>query len=150
MSELDPVTVARILVDALEAASIPYAVGGALAYGYWGPPRGTQDVDLNVFLGPDRAEGAFDVLAGAGMSFDRGAARQAVAEGGHVRGFVGRTPVDVFFDSIPLHEAAAARALSRPMLGRPARVLSAEDIVLFKMLFHRPKDLFDVERLVPS
>ena len=42
--------VARRLADALEHAGIPYAVGGAIAYGLHAPPRATNDVDLNVFL----------------------------------------------------------------------------------------------------
>ncbi len=48
MTELDPVAVARIVADAMEAGGVPYAIGGAIALGYWGAARGTQDVDLNV------------------------------------------------------------------------------------------------------
>ena len=46
----DPVTVARRLADALEAEGLPYAVGGALALSNYAPPRGTVDVDINVFI----------------------------------------------------------------------------------------------------
>ena len=40
---MDPAEVARLLADRLEAAHIPYAIGGALAYAYWGVARGTHD-----------------------------------------------------------------------------------------------------------
>jgi hypothetical protein len=46
-----PVELARRLADALEAAGVPYALGGALAFNPYGPPRATKDVDINIFLG---------------------------------------------------------------------------------------------------
>jgi hypothetical protein len=29
---------------------VPYALGGAIAYGMYGPPRATDDVDVTVFV----------------------------------------------------------------------------------------------------
>jgi hypothetical protein len=121
---VDPIELARQVADALEAASIPYAIGGALALGYWTTPRGTADVDLNVFVGADEVElvdRALDALGSIGVVLDRRLAKQEIAEGGVVRGWVGRTAVDAFFDSIPLHREA-----------------------------FRGKDVVDVERLLVS
>jgi hypothetical protein len=56
--------------------------------------------------------------------------------------------VDVFVPSIPLYESAQRRARREVLLGRPAWFLSAEDLVTFKMLFFRGKDVLDVERLL--
>ena len=44
--------VARALADVLEREALPYAIGGALALGFYALPRATADVDLNVFLPP--------------------------------------------------------------------------------------------------
>lgn len=148
MIDVDVLEIARRIADEMERSAVPYAIGGAIAYGYWGAPRGTQDVDLNVFLDVDTSDVGLDALSRAGVALDRQAARAAIAEGAHVRGFVGRTPVDAFFDSIPFHQSAALRVVTRPLLGRPAKVLSAEDTSVLKMLFHRGKDRVDVERLV--
>jgi hypothetical protein len=137
-----------MLADALEGAGIPYAIGGAIAYGFWGPPRGTNDIDINVFLEAPAAGPALDALNRAGMVFDRLEAERRVADGAHVRGFVDRTPIDVYFNSIPFHLAAAEGVQTRPILGRPARVLSAEATAVLKMLFHRGKDRVDLERMV--
>lgn len=42
--------VARALADALERHNISYAIGGALALGFYAPPRATLDVDVNAFV----------------------------------------------------------------------------------------------------
>lgn len=149
----DPVQLARRLADALEAAGLPYAVGGAIALAYWAPPRGTADVDINVFAGADevaRVDAALDVLVSLGISIDRANAWSEIEAGGCVRGVVGRTAVDTFFDSIPLHDSAADRVVVRPLQGRPARILSAEDLIVLKLLFFRGKDILDVERIVAT
>jgi hypothetical protein len=41
---------ARLMIDALEAAHVTYALGGALAVAAWGEARSTQDVDLVIDL----------------------------------------------------------------------------------------------------
>ena len=42
----DAFEVATALAAALEAAQIPYAVGGAIAYVVWGDQVGTHDVNI--------------------------------------------------------------------------------------------------------
>jgi hypothetical protein len=38
------------VVQRLNSARIPYAIGGALALGYYVPqPRATHDIDINIF-----------------------------------------------------------------------------------------------------
>lgn len=151
MSDETPAAInraARTLADALEAAAIPYALGGALAYGYWGAARGTKDVDLNVFVPMTAPHQALDVLMRAGLEVGREEALRTLAERGDVRGHAFGVPVDVFFDSIPLHPQARLNSVVREFLGRPVRVLSAEDLTILKLFFNRPKDLLDVERLV--
>ncbi len=149
----DPLALARRIADALEAADLPYAIGGALALGYWAPPRGTADVDLNIFVDASHdieIQRAFEALATTGVVLDQDAARHEIAEGGVVRGWVDRTAVDTFFDSIELHRAAAGRTVSVPLAGRPANILSAEDLIVLKLLFFRGKDLLDVEQIVAT
>lgn len=141
------------MADALEAAGIPYAIGGAIALGYWAPPRGTADVDLNIFVGPDEpdvVESALSALESVGVSVDRTTAWKEIEDGGVVRGWVGRTAVDAFFDSIELHRSAAGRAVVRPLAGRPAKILTAEDLAVLKLLFFRGKDILDVEQMVAT
>ena len=140
--------VARRLADALEEAQIPYAIGGAIAYGLYAPPRATNDVDLNVFVAPEVLDPCFDALEKAGATLDRTGARSSAAERGDFTIRVNGMRVDVFVESIPLSASAGRRLKRAVLLGRPVMVLSPEDLVLFKLLFYRPKDINDVERLV--
>lgn len=149
----DPVQIARALADRFEQAEIPYAVGGALALAYWAPPRGTADADLNVFVSADQVaavDAALRAIEEEGVTLDRAVALHEIAAGGAVRGMAGRTPVDVFFDSIPFHRSAAGRVVERPLVGRPAKVLAAEDLIVLKFLFNRGKDLVDIEGMVAT
>ena len=150
MTTLDPATLAVLFARALESARVPYAIGGAIAYGFWGVPRGTRDLDVNVFVSAERADFGIDVLVAAGLEIDRARAMRSALERGDARGRYQDLPVDLFFISIPLHESAALRTVEVTLLDTPIRVLSAEDLVVFKLLFFRGKDVVDVERLVAT
>lgn len=140
--------VARRLADALEAVHLPYAIGGAIAYGLHAPPRATNDVDLNVFVELDELDRVFEAFERAGALVDRTGARATAQARGEFAMRVDGMRVDVFVPSIPLSASAASRVRAAVLLGRPIQVLSAEDLTAFKMLFFRAKDLVDVERLV--
>lgn len=133
---------------ALQRAGVPHAVGGAIAYGFFGAARGTHDVDLNLFVPGELAAPAVDVLIEAGLQIDRKGALETALERGDARGSYDGMPVDLFFNSIPVHERAATRTKEVPLHGQRIRVLAPEDIAVFKMLFFRGKDLVDVERLL--
>ncbi len=46
---------------ALREAAIPHAFGGAIALAYCTEePRGTRDLDVNIFMEPGRADEVFD------------------------------------------------------------------------------------------
>lgn len=143
-----PAELAVELGSALESVGIPYAVGGAVAYGFWGAPRGTQDLDLNLFLPAERIGPALDALMAAGVEVNVAQAHQSARERGDVRARYGDMPVDIFVVSIPLHESAARRTVQVALLGKTIRILSAEDLTLFKLLFFRGKDLVDIERIL--
>lgn len=67
----DPTTIPAVqliaVVEMLERERIPYAVGGAVALGYWSQGRGTEDLDFNIFLPASRAGEIFALLARLGV-----------------------------------------------------------------------------------
>ncbi len=136
------------LAEQLKQAGIPHAIGGAIAYGFWGNPRGTRDVDLNVFVPADEAATAIDVLTQFGLRIDKDSALASARDRGDARGYHEDLPVDLFFISIPLHESAARRTVRVDLLGHDVAVLSPEDLIVLKLLFFRGKDVVDIERVV--
>lgn len=145
---MDATEAAVHFAAALNEAHIPYAVGGAIAYGFFGATRGTHDVDLNIFVDGEQAQHSLDVLTQAGLQIDSQLALQSAKERGDARGTFQSMPVDLFFNSIPAHERAAKRTKQVRLHGSLIQVLSPEDTAIFKMLFFRGKDLVDVERLI--
>ena len=146
--QYDAYTVAERLANALDAGGIPYAVGGAIAFGVWADPRGTYDVDINLFIDHPALDAALDVLTTAGVEFDRVAARQADADGDVIVGRFGGMRIDLFTPSIPFAWEAArtVRRVTGP--NTSVNYLAPEAMAVFKLLFVRPKDLVDLEKLV--
>ena len=55
------------IAQALEHARIPYAFGGAIALAYYAAPRGTEDIDINVFLKAEKAGTCLEKLERLGI-----------------------------------------------------------------------------------
>ena len=136
------------LAAALDQADVPYAIGGALAFGLWGDPRGTHDVDINLFIDHDALDGALDVLESAGVELDRQAAHEADRRGDVIIGWHSGLRVDFFTPSIPFSWEAMQKTVRVESALGEAAYLSAESIAVFKLMFFRPKDLLDVEKLI--
>lgn len=143
------------LSQALHAAGIPHAFGGALALAFHvADPRGTNDIDVNVSFDPTRPRELFTALPTGILWSDADAER--AARDGQVRllwplpeSTVGRpVPVDLFLPQHALHDVAAARTEQVPMLDTTVPILSATDLTVFKALFDRTKDWADIEELL--
>ncbi len=153
MADVPPtaVDVARRLADALEAHGLDYAIGGALALGFYAPPRATVDVDLNVFVPPATGLArALAALAQAGFAPDESEEmlqRRAIRDG-QFRGYVAGMRVDVFVPAIEFYRELADRKRRGMLLGRVVWILGPEDCCILKMMFFRRKDLADVEAVV--
>ncbi len=143
--------VARDLADVLERRGLPYAIGGAIALGFYATPRATIDVDVNVFVAPVAdLQRALSALGEAGFAADddpQVVADQARADG-QFRGRVAGLRVDVFVPAIPYYAELENRRKQVALFGRPFWILSAEDLVVLKMMFFRRKDLADVEAVM--
>lgn len=140
--------IARRVADALETAGIPYALGGAVALAFAGTPRATRDVDVNVFLDTPDADRILGAFKGAGAVVDDAVARRRMEERGDFVASVEGMRVDVFLAFSPVHEEIARRRRREPLRGRPAWVLSPEDLLVFKLIFNRLKDWVDIEWIV--
>lgn len=142
------ILVERIIAlhNAMSGAGVPHAFGGALALAWCTErARGTVDIDINLFV--DRE--AFPTVERA---FPEGIVisnrdREAIAADGQVRLWWETTPVDVFCNTTPFHEAAAKRARIEPFGGADVPFLACRDLAVFKAFFNRTKDWADLEEM---
>ena len=141
--------VVEALRAVLEDAGTTYAFGGAIALAAWSEPRATADVDVILWLDDETDVGpAVELVRTAGVVVDEASARASAQQRGMFAGLAGNTRVDVFVPSIPFYAEAERRRVRTQIAGQPAWVHSAEVLAVFKMLFFRPKDLLDVERML--
>jgi len=132
---------------ALDAAAVPHAFGGAIALAYCtAEPRGTRDVDVNVFVGPDRAAVVLAALPAPVATDARDVA--AARRDGQVRVWWEDTPIDVFFDVHEFHDAAASGVRNVPFAGVTIPVLGCVALAVFKVVFNRTRDWADVEAML--
>lgn len=137
----------------LDAAGFAHAIGGALALGFHvGDPRATADIDLNVTCDPSDPESVYRQLPADVPWSPRdvldGRASGQVRLFWPVPGSAVPMPLDLFFPQHPFHELVARRSELVPMLDASVPILSATDLMVFKMLFDRRQDWADIEQLV--
>ena len=132
--------------EALTDAKLPHAFGGALALAFCvGEPRATRDVDVNIFVADaDAAKLNHALPSGVALSPQDIA---VLGREGQVRLWWDDTPVDVFLNTTPLHEAAAERAQWEVFGHTRMPFLSCLDTAIFKAFFNRTKDWSDLEEM---
>jgi hypothetical protein len=133
----------------LAEARIPHAFGGAISLAYWTlDPRGTSDIDLNVFLPAGDCDRALDALP-EGVARPPGTAEE-IAREGQIRLWWDETPIDLFFDYEPIHEQAKRNREVVPFAGTKIPVLGPVELAVFKAMFDRTRDWADVEAMVSA
>jgi hypothetical protein len=130
--------------DSLRAQSLPHAFGGAIALAYCvEEPRGTRDLDVNIFCAAADAKKVLGALPPGVQVSAEDIAR--VERDGQSRLFWEGVPIDVFLNNLPLHEEVSATVAWVPLEGREAPVLDCASLVIFKSFFNRTKDWADIE-----
>ncbi len=131
---------------ALDRAAVPHAFGGALALAWCTRrARATIDIDINLFVGLDRITETLAALP-EGVRVTS-ADRHDIASNGQARLWWDTTPVDVFFNTTPFHQAAARRATMERFAGVDIPFLACRDLAVFKAFFDRTRDWADLEEM---
>ena len=143
-----PTLAQRVLAIENALTDIPHAFGGALALAYYAEPRATIDIDLNVFVPVERFSDVAAPLGVLGASVDDPSIAALILQDGQARVFWDSTPIDLFFAYDPFHDAAAAARKLVPFGESTIYILSAEHIIVCKVVFDRPKDWIDIDSIL--
>jgi hypothetical protein len=146
----DSYQVAEELAARLKAAGCEYALGGAIALGFWAEPRGTLDVDVTLYLPLDEPSRCTKLLEQIGCQFDPRRAEEFLKEHSFCQVDMLGVRLDVFLPMSAFYEAAKARRREVPIGTHRAYIWDAETLCVFKMMFFRQKDLVDVQSILRS
>lgn len=149
------VGVVHWLEDVFDRLRIRHSYGGAIAYNYYGPPRLTQDVDVLVLLPRTAIPGLVEALATEGCVRDPSgpielkailADFDAKERFSALKCFGVR--VEMFAVWHPFHQRVLDRSPLHELRGRKIPIHTAEDLIVFKKVFDRPKDLQDIRAIL--
>lgn len=132
----------RKAIDFLNSSATPYLVIGGIAVGAVGEPRMTSDVNVIAYLSMGKAIALIDAAAAAGFEVapDERGELQAT---GTLRFCRGRFQLDIILASLPCEDDARARSHEHCLFDRMVLLPTPEDLILFKVLAGRDKDLVD-------
>ena len=123
---------------------------GGVAVIAQGSERVTTDVDATVLLGRLRLEIAIEVFRKAGFTGREPRLAAFARESGVIllRHNLSGTSVDVSLAGLPFEERALQRAEMMKLGGIALRVAHPADLIIYKMVAHRTRDLDDAEAMI--
>jgi len=132
----------------LNESEVPHAIGGALAVGYYGVPRSTLDIDLNVYLPTDRWPTIRDALSELGLGPEIEVDRRDLGKAEDLRIEWDPNSLHLFFSCDPLHDQMSRRIRYVPFNGSRIPIVAPEHLVIRKALLDRIKDWIDIEQIL--
>jgi len=151
------VDVIHWLEEVLDRHQLRRSYGGAIAYNYYGPPRLTQDVDVLVLV-PDLKIPALveDFKAAGCLHGDRApqpiglrAVLDDFRSKAHMAVFLCHgIRTEIFVPWHPFHHRVLDRSPARDLEGRAIRIHTPEDLIIFKKIFDRTKDIGDIKAVL--
>jgi hypothetical protein len=143
------------LVSMAEKLDADWMHIGGVAINYWGQPRATGDVDVALSVSMDlstkitkyMSRGGWNLVGGPGQIKKTGVYLSQYAkelDGGGILG------VDIFFAMNDWQRLALSRRSRVTFSGQSHWVASAEDLVLYKLIANRGKDIGDVDNVLDN
>ena len=135
-----------LLHEALSAAELPHAFGGALALAWCTErARGTIAIDVNLLLAQAEFQRVIDALPDA-VKVTREDTR-IFKRDGQVRVWWDKTPLDLFLNNTDFHDGILQRVRWEEFAGQKLPFLSCFDLAVFKAFFNRTRDWADLEAM---
>lgn len=117
-----------------------------MAVGYYGEPRSTLDIDINVFVSIDQWPRIHDALAV--LDLDLEVTERELRQVDQLRLDWDPNSLHLFFSCDPLHEQMRLDIRSVPFNGETIPIVAPEHLVVRKALLDRTKDWLDIEQIL--
>lgn len=125
---------------------------GGIAASLLGKPRLTADVDAIIILPLEQLPHLIEIAKKAGL-FPRISDAEDFAHRHHVlllRHEESGINVDISLGMLPFEIEAVERGISYKVGQFAIRLTTPEDLIIFKAVAHRPKDLIDIQEIIKS
>jgi hypothetical protein len=157
MSLANLVEIIQWLEGVFDRLQLRRSYGGAIAYNYFGPPRFTQDVDVLLLVPDIKTPALVEAFATGGCLHGAREPRpvqlrpvlEDLRSGSHLAVFLCRgIRTEIFVPWHPFHWQVLERSPERELDGLKIRVHAPEDLIVFKKIFDRPKDITDIKAML--
>ena len=135
---------------------LAYCVAGGFAASLWGPPRGTEDIDMLVMIADEDRERFGKFLAARFhllQSHDQEMVFSGIAIWRHIIQFGKQQslfPLDLIMAKNDFLIHALSRRIELSYQGTTIPVISLEDLIILKLISFRDIDKYDIENLLKS
>lgn len=144
----------RGIIRLLKGFEINYAILGGLALAVWGRERVTKDIDIIISIEEDKLNNLLDTLKT--YPFRIRSSLKRIGESLLIfatyedenTGFP--IEVDLFIAQTEYQREALKRAVEIEILEQKLRIVTSEDLILYKLLANRPIDRVDAEALIEA
>lgn len=133
------------LHEQLKQAGIPHAFGGAFAMAFYGVPRPTSDIDVNVFVPAAEWPRVKNALSPLGIEVDID--QDELRQENQVLLQWEPNPLHLFFSCDPLHQEMKRKAREVPFGDGAIPLVAPEHLIIRKALLDRTKDWHDIEQI---
>ena len=131
----------------LTSAALLHAFGGALALAFHtGEPRGTRDIDVNIFMPVSKIDVVRSAFAKR-IEITDTQVSDALAND-QIRVFWEDTPIDIFFNVAEFHDDVMLGIEHHKFAKIIIPVLGADALTVFKAMYNRTKDWADIEAML--
>jgi hypothetical protein len=137
----------REFFGVLEPLGIEYFAYGGVSVAVWGAPRETVDVDTVLCVAEERIPELLKALERAGFTCTEEEKATFPIDGWLRMSFRGRH-ADLTLGRTPFDQSALRRRRCVKLFGLDVWVVSAVDLILYKLVAHRYKDLGDAESVL--
>jgi hypothetical protein len=138
----------KISIDLVKSLKIDYLIIGGIAVGILGEPRFTADVDIIIFIPKQDIRILLNKAKEFGFKFDEKTVINDAMEKGVFRIFYNQYHLDFIIASTELEKLALKRKYTVKIYNRKIFIPSKEDMILFKVIPNREKDLVDAQSIV--